>query len=610
MANRYSVEAVFKVLDRFTAPVSKMQNSIKRFTRRSTYNIKRLNKTVDQTISKFMTLGKRAAITLTAGLTTVGLATRSILSEFSKFEDVQTSFIPILGSLDAAKSMMQDISATAVTTPFQIEDLAQGAQILLSMGAATREDVIPTLRMLGDVAGGSVDKFNRLAINFAEIQGNGRAMTRDIRQFTTAGVPLLAELADMWGVNIQQAQDMVTNGQATGEEVTKALRRLTGEGGKFFRAMDLAAKTNTGLWSNLKENISLTAVAIGNEMAPVVKDILRDLIEWTGQIRELVKLHGKDIREAVTNAYKWFKDNISNILDAMASIWKWTKILVKAYIGLKLATLAWHGSLMLSRGSMIAWNLIAGITEVIMKRNIAVLFLSNKAMKAHAIGTKIATAAMWLWRKAVVAVTAVQAAWNVVMMANPIGLVIAAIAALVAAGVWLYKKWDVIKQFFIDLWDKLPSVFKWPIYIIKTAIEGLMIMGEWLMNAWEPIKQFFIDLWGGIVQIVTDAKNALLQLIKDMHEAIQKFMLSDLNPFKGVYQLGMVAGEQFLSGETEAQATSTQPTVVSPTEIIQKAIQETRSMSEVTLKTEDGVKADVTKGKLGNGVTLQKSGAF
>lgn len=67
-----------------------------------------------------------------------------------------------------------------------------------------------------------------------------------------------------------------------------------------------------------------------------------------------------------------------------------------------------------------------------------------------------------------------QAALNLIMAMNPIGLVIAAIAGLVAAFVVLWNKCDWFREFWIGLWNTVK---------------------EWALNAWTAIKGFFSEAW-------------------------------------------------------------------------------------------------------------------
>ena len=57
------------------------------------------------------------------------------------------------------------------------------------------------------------------------------------------------------------------------------------------------------------------------------------------------------------------------------------------------------------------------------------------------------------------AATTAQGALNTVMAANPIGVVILAVEALVAAGILLWKNWDTVKAKAGELWTKVKTVF-------------------------------------------------------------------------------------------------------------------------------------------------------
>ena len=96
--------------------------------------------------------------------------------------------------------------------------------------------------------------------------------------------------------------------------------------------------------------------------------------------------------------------------------------------------------------------------------------LQMKAMKAGMIGHKVATAVA----------TAAQWLWNAAMTANPIGIVIVAIAALVAALVWFFTQTEVGRE-------------AWAGFI------------GWLGDAWNGLAKGATDLWAGIVSGATAA---------------------------------------------------------------------------------------------------------
>ena len=95
-------------------------------------------------------------------------------------------------------------------------------------------------------------------------------------------------------------------------------------------------------------------------------------------------------------------------------------------------------------------------------------------------------------------VKAAQSALNLTMSANPLFIVIAAIGALVAAGVALYKNWDTVKAAAQSLWDKITSVFNG----IKDAITG----------AFETVKNKLSPIFDWISGKINDFKNGLTNI--------------------------------------------------------------------------------------------------
>jgi len=84
------------------------------------------------------------------------------------------------------------------------------------------------------------------------------------------------------------------------------------------------------------------------------------------------------------------------------------------------------------------------------------------------------------------------------MVANPI---LAIIMAIALAALLIYKYWDKIKAFFINLWDNIKKLFWKAIDWIKQW--GLLFLGPvgWIIKYWENIKAFFSNLWNNIKAI-------------------------------------------------------------------------------------------------------------
>lgn len=102
------------------------------------------------------------------------------------------------------------------------------------------------------------------------------------------------------------------------------------------------------------------------------------------------------------------------------------------------------------------------------------------------------------------------AALNAVMLANPIVLVIAAIAALVAAFIYLWNNCEGFRQFWINLWNgiKDAAVAAWEGIksFFQSAWEAISTTAQ---TVWNGLKDFFSGLWEGIQGVFTAAWSAI-----------------------------------------------------------------------------------------------------
>ena len=114
------------------------------------------------------------------------------------------------------------------------------------------------------------------------------------------------------------------------------------------------------------------------------------------------------------------------------------------------------------------------------------------------------------------------AALNATMLANPIFLIIAAIAALVAAFIYLWNNCEGFRQFWIDLWEniKAVAVAVWTAIseFFTAAWEAIKLAAE---TVWNGIRDFFSGLWEGIQLIFTTVVTAISTFLSLAWTAIQ-----------------------------------------------------------------------------------------
>ncbi|EKO3401917.1 phage tail protein [Vibrio fluvialis] len=101
--------------------------------------------------------------------------------------------------------------------------------------------------------------------------------------------------------------------------------------------------------------------------------------------------------------------------------------------------------------------------------------------------------------KTIGALKVTMASLNVVMAANPIGAMVAAIGLLIFAGIELWRNWDSVWAWFGEKIEWFQSAFPNAAAFIKTAFDWSPL--GMIINNWSPITEWFSGLWGGITGI-------------------------------------------------------------------------------------------------------------
>ena len=184
---------------------------------------------------------------------------------------------------------------------------------------------------------------------------------------------------------------------------------------------------------------------------------------------------------------------------------------VVGLIALKMASIAarfsfafFSDALLLAR-RMLMWFTVANlraqaallVTRVRTMAATVAMVAMSAASRAMAVGAAIMTGAQW--------------ALNAAMMANPVGLVIAGILALIAVVALVIAYWEPLAAFFGRLWDGIKTAFSVAWDVIKTLLSFTPL--GLLRPAWEPLKAFFSGIWASISMVFSAAWNFIKALM-------------------------------------------------------------------------------------------------
>ena len=214
-----------------------------------------------------------------------------------EFQQLEIAFETMLGNKEKADRLMADAVKLAAKTPFDLQGVAAGAKSLLAFGMDS-EKVIDTLRRLGDVSAGLSLPLGRLTTIFGQTMVKGKLTTRDMLRYQQAGVPILDELAKMYGKNTEQIRQMVTAGKVGFKDVEKMFVNMTSAGGRFANLMEKQSASITGRISNLQDAID----EMFNDIGEKTEGPINKVLELASNLVENYEKVGKAIG-AVAVAY-------------------------------------------------------------------------------------------------------------------------------------------------------------------------------------------------------------------------------------------------------------------------------------------------------------------
>lgn len=147
------------------------------------------------------------------------------------------------------------------------------------------------------------------------------------------------------------------------------------------------------------------------------------------------------------------------------------------------------------------------------------------------------TAATVAWKAVTLAADIAQKAFNVTLSANPIGLIITAVAGLVTALVtlwntnedfrnWVKGAWEDIKNFFVNAWEGIKKAFS---EVGNFFSEQFTKARDGIHEAFDSVVGFFEDLWSDIKGVFSTVWDTFTGIGKNIVEGIW-------NGINGAYQ--------------------------------------------------------------------------
>ena len=669
MANRFTVEAVFKGIDRISAPVSRIQNRVGKFTRSFSGGLKKINRGVDgmsRGLRRMATVGVIALAATSAAfanvITTGAKFEQTLVSAAAKFPsqiakgtaeanrlNKALGFTPsfIVKGTEEFKKLQDAAAEVGRTTEFTATQSAEALNFLAMAGFNAESAIaalpgVVDLATVGqldlgratDIATDSLGAFNLLSKDAATQQKN---LTRVSDLLVKTSISANTSIEDMFEAMKQGAPIATAAGQSI--ETTATLIALMANAGiKGSRAGTGLKRIMEGIGgTNMQaaktfELLKIKTIDSNDEIRDAV-DVFTELGDAINDMPSSQRLaifttifgeRGKAGAINIANmgeGAREFKEqlqDIEGVTKKMALVMRDTfegrmNSLKSAIESVKISIFGLtEGPLADTLDRMVAWvraneQLIAGrvsewILLVVNNLDRIIFFLKRVGVGLIVFFSFIAVL------KTLIAVLTVV---NLLMTANPIVLITLAIIALIAALVLLIFFWDEV----IFVLRKSSIGFKLAGLAIIGIIAGPMALfkaaSEVFAEQWESVQHRFTTAWRVMVAVTVFSVKRILGLLKGITESRFGQILGTILSLGTPSQLKLI-GALIPGGSDEAQSTAAAAQVVSPSERTARSIEEhsITNTTEVTLRTEAGTSAEVTKGRLGGGIKLQHSAGF
>lgn len=201
-----------------------------------------------------------------------------------QMEKYTTGFTNMLGSVEKAQAVLNQIKQDAARTPLNVDSLVQANQLLISAGVSAGE-ARSTILALGDAVsatGGGSEVLSRMAANLQQIKNVGKAASIDIKQFAMAGIDIYGVLADYTGKSTAEVQGMTI----TYDLLTAALKKASEEGGRYYNAMETQSQTLSGRIETLKDNWSQLLGTLTKGLTETEGNLVTAAAGWVQRLQE------------------------------------------------------------------------------------------------------------------------------------------------------------------------------------------------------------------------------------------------------------------------------------------------------------------------------------
>lgn len=436
-----------------------------------------------------------------AGVGVAAVLGTALVKGFGRLKAIETAQAKMRGlGYDAetiAKAMDNALSSVKGTA-YGLGDAASVAGGAMAAQIKPGKELETHLKRIANNASAAGVEFGDMGaiFNKAATQANG-VQNDVIGMLADKGIPIYKEIGNLMGVTAGEVFKLASEGKVSFEVFSQAAEAAAGT------VADEMGNTTTGAFDNMMAALGRLGAKILEDVFPLIGPLFKDITE---------KLDAASVK--VEPVVTWIGDRLPAALERAKTFFTG----LFSWVG---ANKDWLAPVIVGIGSAVVAVKTVNTVTALWKGTTAAFKAVQAAYTAYTYGMAGAT---YTYEGASKAGAIATRIFNAALKANPIGIVVTAIAALVAGLVWFFtqtetgkKAWQAFTQFLGEAWVNISGFFTAAYEnVIKPTFEAISA-------ALKTVGGFFVSVWNDRIKPVLDGiaavatwvfKNILIPLFK------------------------------------------------------------------------------------------------
>ena len=233
-----------------------------------------------------VTLGITAVTAVIVGNAKAAWDSVKAINDYTNQLNVMTGDSSV--SVDAINRLSQSLVSNTLGA-----EVAREAMLDFVNAGMDVEDVIPHLNAMGDLAKGNTESFKKLNSVYITMINTGVVGFKELNAMQKEGVPVLDELAEMYGVNRHEIEDMVNKGLIGMEELDQALGNIITTNEDFAGSLATANANFAGTMGEIKDVWNQIIGNVAMFFMPLMQGLAGSSLDWLRNMERLSISFGK-----------------------------------------------------------------------------------------------------------------------------------------------------------------------------------------------------------------------------------------------------------------------------------------------------------------------------